>query len=189
MTCHCPRVQSPPNEQPALPAFSLLRRVTVGRRHVRVWVGVRPWRSGQVVLACAPPGTFKISRHAPPLGRQRSISPPPSHLKASSRASSWASNRAVLWPRACRTFATVAPAASVFLRIPFTRSTGWTDTTLYVSEVQMSSSILLTPPQDIKVEPIAVTRPETTEEVSAFVKCAADNNVNVQAKSGGHSYG
>ncbi|KAH7363491.1 FAD binding domain-containing protein [Plectosphaerella cucumerina] len=48
---------------------------------------------------------------------------------------------------------------------------------------------LLTSPWDIKVEPIAVTRPETTEEVAAFVKCAAENDVNVQAKSGGHSYG
>ncbi|KAI0594576.1 hypothetical protein F4775DRAFT_586048 [Biscogniauxia sp. FL1348] len=41
---------------------------------------------------------------------------------------------------------------------------------------------------DIPVEPIAVTRPETAEDVSAFVKCAAANNVKVQAKSGGHSY-
>ncbi|RYO77696.1 hypothetical protein DL762_009100 [Monosporascus cannonballus] len=41
---------------------------------------------------------------------------------------------------------------------------------------------------DIEVEPIAVTRPETAEDVSGFVKCAAANNVKVQAKSGGHSY-
>lgn len=47
----------------------------------------------------------------------------------------------------------------------------------------------LTPQRDIRVEPIAVTRPDTTEEVAAFVKCAADNDVKVQAKSGGHSYG
>ncbi|KAL2756526.1 hypothetical protein ACRALDRAFT_1062279 [Sodiomyces alcalophilus JCM 7366] len=42
---------------------------------------------------------------------------------------------------------------------------------------------------DIPVEPIAVTRPETTDEVAAFVKCAVENDVRVQAKSGGHSYG
>ncbi|KAM0329532.1 hypothetical protein ACHAQA_004841 [Verticillium albo-atrum] len=41
---------------------------------------------------------------------------------------------------------------------------------------------------DIDIEPAAVTRPETTEEVAAFVKCASENNVKVQAKSGGHSY-
>lgn len=41
---------------------------------------------------------------------------------------------------------------------------------------------------DIPVTPIAVTRPDTAEDVSGFVKCAAENNVKVQAKSGGHSY-
>ncbi|GKT64233.1 FAD binding domain-containing protein [Colletotrichum tofieldiae] len=41
---------------------------------------------------------------------------------------------------------------------------------------------------DIAVEPIAVTRPKTKEDVAGFVKCAADNDVKVQAKSGGHSY-
>lgn len=41
---------------------------------------------------------------------------------------------------------------------------------------------------DIEVEPIAVTRPENAEDVSGFVKCAAENNVKVQPKSGGHSY-
>ncbi|KAH8161793.1 hypothetical protein CIB48_g6455 [Xylaria polymorpha] len=41
---------------------------------------------------------------------------------------------------------------------------------------------------DLPVTPIAVTRPETAEDVSGFVKCAATNNVKVQAKSGGHSY-
>lgn len=41
---------------------------------------------------------------------------------------------------------------------------------------------------DIPVEPIAVTKPSTTEDVAGFVKCAAANNVKVQAKSGGHSY-
>ncbi|KAI0527972.1 hypothetical protein F5B22DRAFT_13712 [Xylaria bambusicola] len=41
---------------------------------------------------------------------------------------------------------------------------------------------------DIEVTPIAVTRPETAQDVSGFVKCAAANNVKVQPKSGGHSY-
>lgn len=40
----------------------------------------------------------------------------------------------------------------------------------------------------IPVEPIAVTRPQNAQDVSGFVKCAAQNNVKVQAKSGGHSY-
>ncbi|PHH88122.1 hypothetical protein CDD83_7942 [Cordyceps sp. RAO-2017] len=41
---------------------------------------------------------------------------------------------------------------------------------------------------DIPVHPIAVTRPSNADDVSGFVKCAAANNVRVQAKSGGHSY-
>lgn len=41
---------------------------------------------------------------------------------------------------------------------------------------------------DIPITPIAVTRPDTADDVSGFVKCAASNNVKVQAKSGGHSY-
>ncbi|KAK8041709.1 FAD-linked oxidoreductase YvdP 2 [Apiospora rasikravindrae] len=41
---------------------------------------------------------------------------------------------------------------------------------------------------DIPVNPVAVTRPNTAEDVAGFVKCAASNNVQVQAKSGGHSY-
>ncbi|KAI1075349.1 Glucooligosaccharide oxidase [Whalleya microplaca] len=41
---------------------------------------------------------------------------------------------------------------------------------------------------DIPVTPIAVTRPETAEDVASFVKCAVANNVKVQPKSGGHSY-
>lgn len=41
---------------------------------------------------------------------------------------------------------------------------------------------------DIPVEPIAVTRPNTAEDVSGFVKCAVQHDVKVQAKSGGHSY-
>ncbi|KAI1312072.1 hypothetical protein F5Y03DRAFT_341279 [Xylaria venustula] len=41
---------------------------------------------------------------------------------------------------------------------------------------------------DLPVTPIAVTRPQTAQDVSGFVKCAATNNIKVQAKSGGHSY-
>lgn len=41
---------------------------------------------------------------------------------------------------------------------------------------------------DIPVKPIAVTKPSTKEDVAGFVKCAADNSVKVQPKSGGHSY-
>ncbi|KAI2637566.1 hypothetical protein GGS21DRAFT_489347 [Xylaria nigripes] len=41
---------------------------------------------------------------------------------------------------------------------------------------------------DIPVAPIAVTRPDTAEDVSGFVKCATANNVKVQPKSGGHSF-
>ncbi|KAI0181117.1 putative glucooligosaccharide oxidase [Hypoxylon sp. FL1284] len=41
---------------------------------------------------------------------------------------------------------------------------------------------------DISVEPVAVTRPDTSEDVSNIVKCAVANSVKVQAKSGGHSY-
>lgn len=41
---------------------------------------------------------------------------------------------------------------------------------------------------DISVEPVAVTRPETAQDVSDIVKCAVANSVKVQPKSGGHSY-
>ncbi|KAI1173720.1 hypothetical protein F4777DRAFT_556523 [Nemania sp. FL0916] len=41
---------------------------------------------------------------------------------------------------------------------------------------------------DIPVSPIAVTRPETAQDVSEFVKCATANNIKVQPRSGGHSY-
>lgn len=37
--------------------------------------------------------------------------------------------------------------------------------------------------------PIAVTYPETAQQVSGVVKCAAAANVFVQARSGGHSFG
>ncbi|TLS29324.1 hypothetical protein PpBr36_02156 [Pyricularia pennisetigena] len=39
------------------------------------------------------------------------------------------------------------------------------------------------------VNPIAVVRPNTAEQVAGVVKCAAANGKKVQAKSGGHSYG
>lgn len=39
------------------------------------------------------------------------------------------------------------------------------------------------------VTPAAVVRPATAAEVAAVVKYAADNGFNVQARSGGHSYG
>ncbi|KAJ5745458.1 FAD linked oxidase N-terminal [Penicillium odoratum] len=42
---------------------------------------------------------------------------------------------------------------------------------------------------DYPITPAAVTFPTTAEQVSAIVKCAADNGYPVQAKSGGHSYG
>ncbi|KAJ8127474.1 hypothetical protein O1611_g6162 [Lasiodiplodia mahajangana] len=41
---------------------------------------------------------------------------------------------------------------------------------------------------DLPVTPIAVTRPQTAQDVAGFVKCAASNNVKVQPRSGGHSY-
>jgi FAD/FMN-containing dehydrogenase len=42
---------------------------------------------------------------------------------------------------------------------------------------------------NIAVNPAAVVRPRTAEEVAGAVRCAAASNVKVQAKSGGHSYG
>jgi FAD/FMN-containing dehydrogenase len=42
---------------------------------------------------------------------------------------------------------------------------------------------------DYPVTPAAVAFPTTAEQVSAIVKCAANNGYPVQAKSGGHSYG
>ncbi|KAK2616563.1 hypothetical protein QQS21_000606 [Conoideocrella luteorostrata] len=41
----------------------------------------------------------------------------------------------------------------------------------------------------IDITPIAVMRPNTADEVAQAIKCAVQNNVHVQAKSGGHSYG
>ncbi|KAF2189833.1 Glucooligosaccharide oxidase [Zopfia rhizophila CBS 207.26] len=42
---------------------------------------------------------------------------------------------------------------------------------------------------DIPVTPAVVTYPQTVDHVAAIVKCAADNNLKVQPRSGGHSYG
>ncbi|KAL2020035.1 hypothetical protein VTK56DRAFT_8938 [Thermocarpiscus australiensis] len=42
---------------------------------------------------------------------------------------------------------------------------------------------------DIQISPAAVVRPQTAEDISGVIKCAAANDVKVQAKSGGHSYG
>lgn len=41
---------------------------------------------------------------------------------------------------------------------------------------------------DYPVTPAAVTFPESAEQVAAIVKCAANADVKVQPKSGGHSY-
>lgn len=41
---------------------------------------------------------------------------------------------------------------------------------------------------DIHVEPVAVARPDNADDVAAFIKCATQHDVPVQAKSGGHSY-
>ncbi|KAM3457070.1 hypothetical protein NHJ6243_007943 [Beauveria neobassiana] len=41
---------------------------------------------------------------------------------------------------------------------------------------------------DMPVTPAAVMRPRTADEVARAIQCAASKNVQVQAKSGGHSY-
>ena len=41
---------------------------------------------------------------------------------------------------------------------------------------------------DIPVAPAAVTYPETADHVAGIVACAAEANVKVQPRSGGHSY-
>lgn len=42
---------------------------------------------------------------------------------------------------------------------------------------------------NIPVTPAAVTFPTSSDQVSAVVKCAANNGYPVQPRSGGHSYG
>jgi FAD/FMN-containing dehydrogenase len=39
------------------------------------------------------------------------------------------------------------------------------------------------------VTPVAVTYPQTAEQVASIVQCAAEGGYKVQARSGGHSYG
>ncbi|KAI9873385.1 MAG: hypothetical protein M1823_007932, partial [Watsoniomyces obsoletus] len=39
------------------------------------------------------------------------------------------------------------------------------------------------------IKPAAVTYPLSTREVSQLVKCAAQHNIKVQPRSGGHSFG
>jgi hypothetical protein len=39
------------------------------------------------------------------------------------------------------------------------------------------------------IDPAAVAYPENAAEVSKLVKCAAQNKIKVQARSGGHSFG
>ena len=40
----------------------------------------------------------------------------------------------------------------------------------------------------IPIKPAAVTYPKTAAQVAAIIKCAVENNLKVQARSGGHSY-
>ncbi|QDS74848.1 hypothetical protein FKW77_003035 [Venturia effusa] len=42
---------------------------------------------------------------------------------------------------------------------------------------------------DIHVHPVAVTYPQTNEDVAAIVRCAKEHEAKVQPRSGGHSYG
>lgn len=42
---------------------------------------------------------------------------------------------------------------------------------------------------NIPVTPVAVTFPQSADEVAAVVKCASDYDYKVQARSGGHSFG
>ncbi|KAK3940232.1 FAD-binding domain-containing protein [Diplogelasinospora grovesii] len=42
---------------------------------------------------------------------------------------------------------------------------------------------------DISVNPAAVVRPQSAQDIAGVIQCAATNNAKVQAKSGGHSYG
>lgn len=42
---------------------------------------------------------------------------------------------------------------------------------------------------NIPITPAALTWPHSSQQIAAIVKCAADNDYPVQARSGGHSYG
>lgn len=41
---------------------------------------------------------------------------------------------------------------------------------------------------NVPVSPVAVTFPESSQQIADIVKCAVDYGYKVQAKSGGHSY-
>lgn len=41
----------------------------------------------------------------------------------------------------------------------------------------------------IPLTPAAVTYPKTAQQVAEIIKCATDQGLKVQARSGGHSYG
>lgn len=41
---------------------------------------------------------------------------------------------------------------------------------------------------DVKVSPVAVVRPQNAIDLSGVIKCANQNKIKVQARSGGHSY-
>lgn len=43
--------------------------------------------------------------------------------------------------------------------------------------------------RNVHIVPAAVTRPQTSEDISAVVRCAARQGVKVQPRSGGHSFG
>lgn len=42
---------------------------------------------------------------------------------------------------------------------------------------------------DYPVTPVALTYPQTSDQVAEIVRCAVGNGYKVQARSGGHSYG
>lgn len=58
-----------------------------------------------------------------------------------------------------------------------------------VSLPSSSSSAKLAQPYNLRLQyqPVAIVLPSTPQHVSSAVLCAAKSNVNVQAKSGGHS--
>ncbi|KAK6078965.1 carboxylesterase family protein [Seiridium cupressi] len=65
---------------------------------------------------------------------------------------------------------------------------GRSDCVAYPDNVLYQASWVKPYNLDLPVTPIAVTRPESADDVSGFIKCAVSSNIKVQAKSGGHSY-
>lgn len=65
------------------------------------------------------------------------------------------------------------------------------DPALFASQDQLlfQSSAVHAYNLNFPVEPTAVTYPQSSEQVAAIVKCAADHDYKVQARSGGHSFG